>query len=137
MKKIQDIGYISAVLEKLFIEAGAPIILEDRVHGGRVTVPYDSAVAADGLLPIFLTAGEALWLDATGEGLGIKLEKDIGAYFNWRVKEIGPSLFSPVMFSMMEAICHVRTPEGIMVVDLGRVYDDAVARIKDRQAGAR
>jgi len=132
-----DTGYIAAVLKTLLSQAGVPVILEDKAGGQRVTVPLDSAVAVDGLLPIFLSAGAALWCDATGEAFGLKMEKDIGAYFNWRVKEIGPAKFSALMLAVMEAISHAATPAGIMVTELGRVFDDALARIKDREAGSR
>ena len=132
-----DTGYISAVLKTLLSQAGVPIILEDKAGGQRVTVPFDSAVAVDGLLPVFLSAGAALWCDATGEAFGLKMEQDVGAYFNWRVKEIGPAKFSALMLAVMEAISHAATPEGIMVTELGRVFDDALARIKDREAGSR
>jgi len=37
----------------------------------------------------------------------------------------------------MEAISHAATPEAIMVTELGRAFDDALARIKDREAGSR
>ena len=130
-----DIGYVARVLQKLLIETGLPVVLEDKASGTKVVVPYDSAVAADGLLPIFLSSGEALWCDASGAAPVVKLEKDIGAYFNWRVKEIGRTKFTALMLAMMEAIAQAKTAEGIMVAELGLVFDEAVTRIIARQEG--
>ncbi len=131
-----NIDYVSRVMEALLIDAGLQILLEDKASGAAVHVPVDSAVAADGLLPIFLSAGEALWRDATGETFGLRSEKDISAYFDWRVQEIEAARFSALILATMEALSQAATPQGIMAVELGRVFDDAIARIEDREGGS-
>ena len=132
-----DLEYVSNVLRTLLIQTGRPIILEDKANGASVIVPPDSAAAIDGLLPIFLSAGEALWCDATGQSFGLLLEKDLGAYFSWRVKEIGAGKFSALLLAVMEAISQATTEQGIMAAELGRVFDDAVARIQAKERRSR
>ncbi|VTZ22717.1 conserved hypothetical protein [Methylocella tundrae] len=65
------------------------------------------------------------------------LEKDLGAYFSWRVKEIGAGKFSALLLAVMEAISQATTEQGIMAAELGRVFDDAVARIQAKERRSR
>jgi len=128
-----DIDFVSGVLKQLLIDAGRPIILEEKSNGPAVEAPVDSAVAADGLLPTFLFAGEALWRDATGDGFALDIERDIAALLGWRIKKIGVPQFTSLLLSVMEAVAEAATPVGIMVVELGRVYDEAMDRIRSRE----
>jgi hypothetical protein len=128
-----DIDFVGSVLTRLLEEGGRPIVLEDKAQGVEVEIPVDAAVAAHGLLPVFLFAGEALLRDATGGGFALELERDIHALLGWRVKRIGGASFTGVMLAVMEAIAEASTSRGIMVVELGRVFDEATARIRNRE----
>nr|WP_322843408.1 hypothetical protein [Methylocella tundrae] len=128
-----DIDFVGSVLTRLLEEGGRPIILEDKAQGVEVVIPVDAAVAAHGLLPVFLFAGEALMRDVTGGGFALELERDIQALLSWRVKRIGGAAFTGVMLAVMEAIAQASTSRGIMVVELGRVFDEATARIRNRE----
>ncbi len=128
-----DIDFVSGVLKQLLIDAGRPIILEDNANGAAVEIPLDSAGAADGLLPAFLFVGEALWRDATGDGFGLAIERDIGALLSWRVKKIGVRQFTSLLLSVMEAIAEAATPDGVMVLELARVFDEAMDRVRSRE----
>jgi hypothetical protein len=99
-----------------------------------VTIPFDAAAAEDGLLPLFLVAGEAIWRDVTGRGFELGLKRDLGALMSWRIEAIRAEGFSPVILSVMEAIAAVTGAHGVMVLDLARVFDEATARTAARKA---
>ena len=134
MSKGLDVAYVARVVRQLLEDAGRDVLLEDRAGGEVVVVPPDAAAAPDGLLPVFLLSGEALALDAFGEGFGLKLKRDLDALFSWRVEAIEATTFSEVMLSTMEALAQASTPRGIMVLDLARVFDEASARALARRA---
>ena len=132
--KTLDPAYVSSVLRALLIEAGRDILVEDGPRRDLIRIPFDAAAAVDGLLPIFLVAGEAIWRDVTGRGFELTLERDLGALMSWRVDAIRAEAFSAVLLSVMEAIATVAGREGVMVLDLARVFDEATARIEARAA---
>ena len=96
-------------------------------------IPFDAAAAEDGLLPVFLVVGEAIWRDVTGGGFELKLKRDLGALLSWRIEAIDAETFSCVLLSVMEAIAQVARPEGVMVLDLAHVFDEATARTEARR----
>ena len=132
--KTLDPAYVSRVLRALLIEAGREILVEDGPRRDLVKIPYDAAAAEDGLLPLFLVAGEAIWRDLTGRGFNLTLKRDLGALMSWRVEAIRAEAFSCVLLSVMEAIATVARPDGVMVLDLARVFDEATARTEARKA---
>jgi hypothetical protein len=132
--KTLDVGYVSQVVRALLGEAGRDVVVEDGSRQDLVPVPFDAAAAADGLLPVFLVAGEAIWRDVSGRGFELKLKRDLGALLSWRVEAIEAEAFSWVLLSVMEAIAQVARPDGVMVLDLARVFDEATARTEARKA---
>jgi hypothetical protein len=135
--KTLDIAYVSQVVRALLVEAGRQILVEDGPRQDLVPIPFDAAAAEDGLLPVFLVAGEAIWRDVTGRGFELKLKRDLGALLSWRIEAIEADTFSCVLLSVMEVIAQVAVPEGVMVLDLARVFDEATARTEARKTMAR
>ena len=132
--KTLDPAHVSRVLRALLVEADREILVEDGPRRDLVSIPFDAAAAEDGLLPVFLVAGEAIWRDATGRGFELKLKRDLGALMSWRIEAIRAEAFSAVLLSVMEAIATVARPDGVMVLDLSRVFDEATARSEARKA---
>ncbi len=130
--KTLDVAYVSQVVRALLNEAGRQILIEDGPRQDLVPIPFDAASAEDGLLPVFLVAGEAIWRDVTGRGFELKLKRDLGALLSWRIEGIEAET-SCVLLSLMEAIAQVAVPEGVMVLDLARVFDEATARTEARR----
>ena len=128
-----NVDYVSQVVRALLNEAGREILIEDGPRHDLVPIPFDAAAAEDGLLPVFLVAGEAIWRDVTGRGFELKLKRDLGALMSWRIEEIEAEGFSCVLLSIMEAIAQVAEPRGVMVLDLARVFDEATARTEARK----
>jgi hypothetical protein len=127
-------AYVSRVVRELLIEADRDILIEDGPRRDLVRIPFDAAAAEDGLLPLFLVAGEAIWRDVTGRGFELGLKRDLGALMSWRIEAIRAEGFSPVLLSVMEAIAAVTGAHGVMVLDLARVFDEATARTEARKA---
>ena len=129
-----DVAWISQVVRALLVEAGRDVLLEDAAGHDLVPIPFDAAAAEDGLLPVFLVAGEAIWRDVSGRGFELKLKRDLGALLSWRIEAIEAENFSCVLLSMMEAIAEVARPEGVMALDLALVFDEATARTEARRS---
>jgi hypothetical protein len=131
--KTLDVAYVSQVVRALLDETGRELFIEDTPRQDLVPIPFDVAAAEDGLLPVFLVAGEAIWRDVTGRGFDLKLERDLGALLSWRIEAIAAESFSCVLLSVMEAIAQVARPNGVMALDLARVCDEATARTEARK----
>jgi hypothetical protein len=132
--KALDVAFVSRVVRALLAEAGREILVEDGARRDVVAIPFDTAAAADGLLPMFLVAGEALWRDVSGRGFELKLKRDLGALMSWRIEAIRAESFACVLLSTMEALAEVARPEGVMALELARVFDEATARTEARKA---
>jgi hypothetical protein len=132
--KTLDVAFVSEVVRALLIEANREILVEDSPRQDLVPIPFDAAAAQDGLLPVVLVAGQAIWRDVSGRGFELKLTRDLGALLSWRIEEIRAETFSSVLLSVMEAIAQVAHPEGVMALDLARVLDEATARTEARRA---
>jgi len=130
--KTLDVAFVSQVVRALLIEADREILVEDGPRQDLVPIPFDAAAAEDGLLPVFLVAAEAIWRDVTGRGFELKLTRDLGALLSWRIEAIRAETFSCVLLSVMEAIAQAARPEGVMALDLARVFDEATARTEAR-----
>lgn len=125
-----DLERVSGVWELLVRRSGRPIVARDYENGGFREVPADIAAAPDGLLPVFLVAGEAIWLEVTRGGFSLSVEADDRALIGYRVTGIGADCFTSVMLSMMEAVAQADRPEGIVVEELGTVWESAMERVK-------
>jgi len=123
-----DLRKVSGVMEYLVKAAGRPVVVRDE-NGGVLEVAPDIVAAADGLLPVFLVAGEAVWRKVSGGGFALAVERDEGALTGYRIAGVGEGSFSLVMLSVMEAVAQAERAEGIAVEELVSVWDDALARI--------
>jgi len=132
--RILDPAFVPRVVRALLIEANRAILVEDGPRRDLVSIPFDAAAAEDGLLPMFLIAGEAIWRDMTGHGFELGLKRDLGALMSWRIEAIRAEGFTCVLLSIMEALAMVAGPRGVMVLDLAHVFDEATARAEARKA---
>ena len=123
-----NLGAVETALEALIRRDGKPVILDDKVTGKQLNIPPDSAAARDGLLPVFLVAGEAVWREVTGKGFGLELRPDPGALLGYRVDRIGSGSYSTVMLATLEAASQAATPEAILVNRLQSVWAGSTAR---------
>jgi hypothetical protein len=77
---------------------------------------------------VFLAAGEAIWREASGRGFGLKLDRDAGALFDYRVERLGEAPVSSVILSVMEAAAQALRPAGIVMNELRLVWEGATDR---------
>jgi hypothetical protein len=124
-----DVRHVSGVMELVMRAAGRPVVVRDFETGAVRQVEAGIVAAPDGLLPVFLAAGEAIWHEVTGGGFDLGVERDDGALTGYRVTRIGGSSLASVMLAMMEAASQAERPEGIVVEELAAVCDQALARI--------
>ena len=127
-----DLVVVSRTMEALIRQDGKPLVLQDGATGQHLTLSPEAAGRADGLLPVFLAAGEAVWREATGKGFALDLTQDPHALLGYRVRGIGRGPFSAVMLSVMEATAQVARPDMLLVNDLDAVWQ--AARMRHRQS---
>ena len=122
---------IAAALRRVLERDGRPLVLTDRATGEPHRVSLDTAVAADGLLPVFLAAGEAVWKSATGHGFGLRVVEDRDALLGYRAAGVDGAPRSLVLLATLDAIARIRNPEALPVNDLNAVWREAVGTAAD------
>jgi len=99
-----NLAAVGRALEAVLADAGVALLLRDKATGKVLTPPIEVAGHANGLLPVFLVAGEAVWREATSKAFGLRIRCDPEALLGYRVQGIDGGTFSTVMLSTMEAI---------------------------------
>ena len=100
---------VSRTMEALLIRDGRAITFHDRGAGVDRSVTPATAAAANGLLPVFVVAGEAIWSEATGRGFELEIVRDKSALLGYRLRGIGSGSFTTVMLSTMTAVSATTT----------------------------
>ena len=124
-----DLARASGVLVLLRAD-GKPVTVLDRTTGELTGVPLALAVAPEGLLPVFLAAGDMVWRQATGKGLGLVLEPAPRSLLGYRAEAVTGGTFAGTMLSLMEAIAQVERPAMLLVNDLSTAWNAAMARLE-------
>jgi hypothetical protein len=135
---VSDSARLAAVgraMRGLLALDGKQVLLRDPISDTALACPLDSVAAPEGLLPVFLVAGEAVWREASGKGFALDITRDSEALLGYRVNGIGAGSFSIIMLSVMEATAQVARQEALVVNDLGIVWKATTERI-DREAKA-
>jgi len=133
MSERVEVAKVERAMEILLKGVGLPILFEDHARGAVFATPADSAAAADGLLPVFLVAAEAVWREAVGDGFGLEIARDPEALFDYRVTKIGAARITDVLLALMEAAAQAKRPEGIVVNELAYVWEGALERAEARE----
>jgi hypothetical protein len=126
-----DLAVVSRTLQRLLEQRGGPVLYDCRATHRTITYAPDSAAAPTGLLPAFLSAGDAVWREATGKSLGVEIATDPNTVLGYTVSGIHCGTFATVMLAMMEAIDQVARPNSLLVNDLSQVWrlaEDRMAR---------
>lgn len=112
---------VAATLGRLLQNSGRDVQLRDRASGDIRSVSIGLATAPDGLLPVFLAAGDAVWREATGAGIGLRIEPDERALLGYRAVKVNGVPFSTVMLATIEAVEQAARPGALLVNDLNAV----------------
>lgn len=130
-----SLAAVGRVLEAYLGNAGITLDLRDKATGKLLTVENEVAGFTDGLLPVFLVAGEAVWQEATGKGLSLHICRDPLALLGYRVERIGAGPFSTVMLAVIEAVEQAGIRDGrLLVNDLNDAVWQAILDRSDRVA---
>ena len=108
---------------------GLALAFHDRATGRTHALHRVAAGQPDGLLPVFVVAGEAVWREATGKGLALDIRPDAQGLFGRRLHAVGSGTFSIVMLSVMEAVAQASGPGTLLLNDLRVQWADRLARI--------
>jgi hypothetical protein len=126
-----DLDQVSRTLARLLAQDAMPILLIDALTGQMIEIQPDSAAAPDGLLPVLLLAGEAVWREIAGTGFDLEIRRDPAALLGYRVESIGSGAFPIVMLTILEAKAQATRAEGFVVNELtaiGRGPGDRVGQ---------
>jgi hypothetical protein len=113
---------VASTLGRVLQGSGRDVQLRDRASGQIRSVSVDLATAPDGLLPVFLASGDAVWREATGAGIGLRIEPDERALLGYRAAKVGNVPFSTVMLATIEAVEQAARPGVLLVNDLNAVW---------------
>jgi hypothetical protein len=98
------------------------IAADCRASKRTLSYALDSAASPSGLLPAFLSAGDAVWREATGKSLGVEIATDPDTVLGYTVVGIRSRSVAVVLLSVMEAIEQAAHRDSILVNDLGEVW---------------
>ena len=118
---------VGLVLARHLTGLGLALLLRDEATGEAHEVQPDTAGAPDGALPAFLAAADAVWREATGRGLGLRLEPDAGSLLGQRVAGIAAAPFSVACLCLLEATERARGADAVDVTALAAVAEAALA----------
>ena len=113
---------VASTLGRVLQGSGRDVQLLDRASGQIRSVSVDLATAPDGLLPVFLSAGDAVWREATGAGIGLRIEPNDRALLGYRAAKLSGVPFSTVMLATIEAVEQAARPGVLLVNDLTAVW---------------
>jgi len=71
-----EIAVLSGVLQRVLEQSGRAILYDCRASKRTLAYAPDSAASPSGLLPAFLSAGDAVWREAAGKSLGVEIATD-------------------------------------------------------------
>jgi hypothetical protein len=71
-----EIAVLSGVLQRVLGQSGRAILYDCRASKRTLAYAPDSAASPSGLLPAFLSAGDAVWREAAGKSLGVEIATD-------------------------------------------------------------
>lgn len=123
-----DLDAIERTMLVLAERSPVPFIYHDPSNGQRLPITPQALSSRMGYLPAIVSAGEAVWREATGKGFELDITHDPEALLSYRLRAIGADSFSIVMLSVMEAIHQVARPEAIVVSELNAVWAAARER---------
>ena len=124
-----DPALLGRTLQAHLGRMGLALAFHDRATGRTHDLHPMAAGQPDGLLPVFVVAGEAVWREATGKGLALDIRPDAQGLFGRRLHAVGSGTFSTVMLSVMEAVAQAGGPGTLLLNDLRVQWADRLARI--------
>ena len=123
-----NLDHVERTMHALVAQSPLPFIYADPANGERLTLSPAELASPAGYLPAIVTAGEAIWREATGNGFALDVTRDPEALLGYRLTSIDAGTFSEVMLSALEALHQAAQPTAIIVSDLNAVWSASVLR---------
>ncbi len=123
-----DVGTIERTLRALAQRSPLAFSYRDPTTGDRHILSPAALAAENGFLPAIVSAGEAVWREATGTGFDLDIARDPEALLGYRLRAIRAGSFTSVMLSSMEALAQVSDSRLVHVSDLAAAADAALTR---------
>ena len=119
---------VERTMRALAEQSSRAFAYRDPTTGDRHIISPDALSSETGYLPAIVSAGEAVWREATGKGFDLDIARDPDALLGYRLRGIGDGPFSAIMLASMEALAQVSDARLVHVSDLAAVADAALAR---------
>ena len=116
-----NVGRLGELLSRHLASLGLPLALADETTGETHGMQAETAGAADGALPIFLAAADAVCREALRLPIGIDLQPDADSLLGVRIAGVAGAPFSVIMLCLMEAVERAKGPDALLVNHLMRV----------------
>jgi len=129
-----NVGRLGELLVRHLASLGLPLTLADETTGETHRMQVETAGAADGALPIFLAAADAVCREALRLPVGIDLQPDVDALLTVRVAGVAGAPFSVVMLCLVEAVERAKGPDALVVNDLSKVASLARQHVLQAQS---
>jgi hypothetical protein len=123
---------VSRTVEASLARDGRTVTFHDNAAGEDHAVTPATAAAANGLLPVLVVAGEAVWREATGRGFDLDIARDSSALLGYRLRGIGSGSFTTVMLSAMTATEQIARPATLPVDRLHLIWASAIQCLDQR-----
>lgn len=120
---------VSRTLEAVLGQKGCSVVWRDPADGSDIRLTHATAASADGLLPVFVVAGETVWRETTGNGFGLDIMSARDSLLGFRLRAIGAGALTTVMLATMEAMAQVTTGNTVAASNFGEVWRGAIDRI--------
>jgi len=129
-----DLADVSRVMRAHLGREGCRVEMHDPVTRKDLDVSPAIAAAPDGLLPVLVVAGEALWREATGKGFELDVEIDTNALLGYRLAAIRSGTFTAVMLSSIAAAAQATRHDVLHANSLSLVWEETAARCSETAA---
>lgn len=129
-----DVGRLGELLSRHLTSLGLPLTLTDETTGETHRMQVETAGAADGALPIFLAAADAVCREALRLPIGIDLQPDEDGLLGVRVAGVAGAPFSVVMLCLVEAVERAKRPDTLVLNNLSRVASLARQHVMQAQS---
>jgi hypothetical protein len=108
-----DADRLGAVTARMLHAIGKPVTFTHPWTGEEATLTPEEATSSDGLMPLFLTAADMIWREATGHSIGLVLAPDHRSLLGMRALGCTALPASGVLLCVLDAIKQCEGPELI------------------------
>ncbi|MEO8714324.1 MAG: hypothetical protein ABI369_04860 [Acetobacteraceae bacterium] len=125
-----DLSAVEHAMLVLAERSRLPFIYHDPANGQLLPISPDALVSRAGYLPAIVTAGEAIWREATGKSFALDIARDPATLLGFRLRGIGAGSFSTVMLSAIEALHQAARPGAVVVSELNAIWAASTERAR-------